>query len=129
MNFQTRRRNMCHVVLFAIPFLALPVFWILPLPQAIAVYAAILSVSTLLFWKIIQALMARVITGKEALLGAQGKVLEANHGRNPGKVQIGNEIWNADSKQSLRQGQLVIIRDVEGLQLMVEPISAGSNLG
>ena len=53
------RRNMCHVVLFAIPFLALPVFWILPLPQAIAVYAAILSVSTLLFWKIIQALSPR----------------------------------------------------------------------
>ena len=118
---------MCHVVLFAIPFLALPVFWILPLPQAIAVYAAILSVSTLLFWKIIQALMARVITGKEALLGAQGKVLEANHGRNPGKVQIRNEIWNADSKHSLCQGQLVIIKNVEGLQLMVEPISPGSN--
>ncbi len=118
---------MCHVLLLAIPFLALPVFWILPLSQAIAVYAAILSVSTLLFWKIIQALMARVITGKEALLGAQGKVLEAN-GRNSGKVQIGNEIWNADSKQSLCQGELVIIRDVEGLHLIVEPISAGSNL-
>jgi membrane protein implicated in regulation of membrane protease activity len=113
---------MCHVILFAVPFLALPVFWILPLPQAIAVYGTVLFVSTFLFWKIIQALMARVITGKEALLGAHGKVLEAR-GENSAKVEIGNEIWNAESIHPLPIGESVVVKEVNGLELIVEPSS------
>jgi membrane protein implicated in regulation of membrane protease activity len=113
---------MCHVILFAVPFLALPVFWILPLPQAIVVYGTVLFISTFLFWKIIQALMARVITGKEALLGARGKVLEAR-GENSAKVEIGNEIWNAESTHPLMIGQSVVVKEINGLELIVEPTS------
>jgi membrane protein implicated in regulation of membrane protease activity len=113
---------MCHVVLLAIPFLALPVFWILPLPQAIAVYGTVLFISIFLFWKIIQALMARVITGKEALLGARGKVLEAR-GESSAKVEIGSEIWNAESTHPLMIGQSVVVKEINGLELIVEPTS------
>lgn len=119
---------MCHVILFAIPFLALPVFWIFPLSQALLIYSAVLFFSLLLFWKIVQALMGRVITGKEGLLGAQGKILEVKRG-NSAKVEVGNEIWNADSKHSLWQGQWVTVKRVEGLLLIVEPVSASSNFG
>ncbi len=111
---------MCHVLLFAIPFLGLPLFWFLPLPQAGMIYGAIMLPSIFLYWKIYQALRVRVFTGREALVGVAGKVLKVDR-RNQATVEVGNEIWSAESAHSLRAGQPVIVRQINGLELIVEP--------
>ncbi|MBW1692110.1 MAG: hypothetical protein JRG73_19225 [Deltaproteobacteria bacterium] len=109
---------MCHVVLF-MPVLALPVFWLLPLPQAAGVYGVVLFLSIFLYWKVYQAMRRPVITGKESLVRADGRVLEADRPNRP-RVVVRNEIWNAESKHPLSVGEPVVVLSVRGLRLVVE---------
>lgn len=62
----------------------------------------------------------RVVTGKEALLGAEGEAVswEAHEGR----VRIHGEIWKAYASQSLQAGARVKVIGRQGLVLTVEPV-------
>jgi membrane-bound serine protease (ClpP class) len=55
-----------------------------------------------------------VVTGVEALVGAQAQVIDAGH------VLLGGERWNARGAQPLIPGATVRVRAVEGLTLTVE---------
>jgi membrane protein implicated in regulation of membrane protease activity len=109
---------MCHVLLL-MPLLTLPVFWLLPVYEASVVYGAILFISVLLYWKIYRAMTRKVITGKEALVGAAGRVLEADRPLRP-RVIVRSEIWNAESSHPLSAGEPVVILSVRGLRLTVD---------
>jgi len=69
------------------------------------------------------ALKARqraVVSGREELMGASGRVLEDFAG--DGRIHIHGENWHARSVQPLRRGQVVRVTGIDGLILQVEPI-------
>lgn len=69
------------------------------------------------------ALKARqraVVSGREQLIGASGRVLEDFDG--DGRIHIHGENWQATSVQPLKRGQAVRVIRIDGLVLHVEPI-------
>jgi membrane protein implicated in regulation of membrane protease activity len=108
---------MCHIFL-ALPVLALPLFFFLPLETALPIYLVILFVSGFLYYKIGAAMKAKVKTGKEEMIGEEAVVIKDI---NPeGKVTVCSEIWSAtgDGKQ-FRKGQKVKICGFYGLTALV----------
>ncbi len=78
------------------------------------------------------ALKARrrpVVSGREALAGAEGEAVE--HFRqglygHEGRVRVQGELWEARCPVPLRPGQRVLVRGRDGLVLEVEPAPAGA---
>jgi membrane-bound serine protease (ClpP class) len=60
-----------------------------------------------------------IVTGKEALLGAEGETLAWQ--QEEGRVRILGEIWRARASQPLAPGMRVKVINREGLVLFVEP--------
>jgi membrane-bound serine protease (ClpP class) len=63
----------------------------------------------------------KVVTGSQGLIGETGVVQTALAPE--GKVFVHGEIWNATASSSLPIGQLVVVRQIDGLTLQVDPIS------
>ena len=109
---------MCHLILF-IPAFALPLFWIFPLSTALPLYSFILGISLFIYFKIFQAMRQEVRTGREAMLGKKGVVIEDIVPE--GKIQYANEIWDATAKgKRFLKGEQVRISGIRGLWLLVE---------
>lgn len=79
----------------------------------------------------ISAIRKKIVTGREALIGFEGEVLEytRNEVSNQSQqmillVRIQGEIWQARSKADLKPGQKIRVMDIEGLLLTVEPIGS-----
>jgi membrane-bound serine protease (ClpP class) len=66
----------------------------------------------------------KVITGVQGLIGETGMVQSALSPQ--GKVFVRGEIWDAIASSNLPSGQLVVIRQIEGLTLHVEPVSVAA---
>lgn len=92
---------MCHLLL-ALPLLALPIFWIEPLPIAVSIYVPILAFSLWMYWFTMKAMRRPVETGREELLHSKGEVVDAS-GR-PIRVHVHGETWEAVSEDDLHPG-------------------------
>jgi len=98
---------MCHLIFF-LPIFGLPVFWIFPFNIALPVYVFIVGISMLLYYKIFQAMRARVRNGQEAMIGQSGVVLKNIDPE--GKIKYATEIWNAVAKgKKFLEGEKVVI--------------------
>jgi membrane-bound serine protease (ClpP class) len=64
----------------------------------------------------------KVVTGAQGLIGETGVVQTALSPQ--GKVFIHGELWDAIASSDLPTGQLVVVRNVDGLTLSVDPIAA-----
>ena len=90
---------------------------------SIAVLVSAMAVTALLFLLVLLLLLRSrkrpIVTGKEALLGAEGETLawQAEEGR----VRVKGEIWRARAAQPLAPGTRVKVTNREGLVLFVEP--------
>ncbi|MBW2000679.1 MAG: hypothetical protein JRJ29_22300 [Deltaproteobacteria bacterium] len=116
---------MCHLILF-LPVFSLPIFWLFPLSTALPLYLFILGLTFLLYFKIFQAMRRQVLTGKEAMMGKKGLVLEDVDPE--GKVLCASEIWDAVSTSgSLPKGHEVKIKGIRGLTLLVEGLREQRN--
>lgn len=62
---------------------------------------------------------AKIISGKEGIIGEIGTVQQAIKAGAPGKVEIQGELWNAESKEEIKPGEKVQIVKVAGLTLHV----------
>jgi len=62
----------------------------------------------------------KVVTGEQGLIGETGDVRIALSPH--GKVFVRGELWDAVSSSPLPTGQLVVVRQVHGLTLQVEPL-------
>lgn len=114
---------MCHLVL-ALPFLALPVLWLLPPEVGIATYAAIVALSAAVYVLALKAMRMPVSTGAESLLHATGSVRVAD--RHNLTVWIKSELWSAESMGAeCVEGDYVEVVAVDGLTLKVRKIEAG----
>ena len=64
------------------------------------------------------------VSGAESIVGGVGTVMEDFSGE--GRVWLEGEAWHARSGTPLVKGQAVIVRDMEGLIIDVEPVSESS---
>jgi len=114
--------KMCHLVFF-LPIFGLPVFWIFPFSIALPVYILIVGISMLLYYKIFQAMRAKLRNGQAAMLGKTGVVLQNIDPE--GKIRYASEIWNAVTEgKKFLAGEKVVIRGFSyGLRVIVaEPL-------
>jgi membrane protein implicated in regulation of membrane protease activity len=117
---------MCHLVLL-LPVIGLVVFWILPLPMAIVVYATILIVTALLYRAALLAMRCPVRTGSEGLIGETGRMIDISGGGKSALVH--GEIWRVENPKPLNVGELVRVLAIHGLSLSVEPIRSDKSTG
>ncbi|MHB8867300.1 MAG: NfeD family protein [Thermoleophilia bacterium] len=113
---------MCHLALL-LPVVGLGVFFVLPLPWALVSYLVIAGATVLLYKAVIDAMRRRVVTGREALLGARVDVRRVESNRLV--VCLGGELWSAQGAGfhdgGPRPGDLVVISQVRGNTLVVSP--------
>jgi membrane-bound serine protease (ClpP class) len=64
----------------------------------------------------------KVVTGSQGMIGEIGVARTALAPR--GKVFVHGEIWDAVSSATVAAGESVVVRNVDGLQLRVEPVAA-----
>jgi membrane protein implicated in regulation of membrane protease activity len=64
-------------------------------------------------------------TGAEAMIGMQAEVVSALHP--VGQVHVNGELWEARSTAGADVGDTVVVRGMEGLTLVVEPVTGGSS--
>lgn len=113
---------MCHLVL-ALPVLALPLLWLLPLGIAVPVYAVAVGISIAVY--AIAFITARLPAhnGMEAMLGASGSVLRLE-GRQV-VLQIRGELWSAEFEVGpVATGDKAVVVAYEGFQLKARKLDA-----
>lgn len=118
---------MCHLVLL-IPVFGLGVFFFLPLPYAAVIYLVICGASALLYRAVIKAMCRRVVTGTEALLGAQASVRRVDPGRMV--VCLRGELWTARPAGftgTPHPGEQVVVTEIRGNRLVVGPLAERSS--
>jgi membrane protein implicated in regulation of membrane protease activity len=108
---------MCHLLLL-MPLIALPLFWILPLTEAISLYSAIVVLSAWLYVYVFKALARPVVSGKEEIMHSVGKVIDVQG--HTLHVKVHSEIWTATSSDNLQPGDTVKVTGMEELKLKVE---------
>jgi membrane-bound serine protease (ClpP class) len=69
------------------------------------------------------------VTGREALIGVEGRARDAITPETPGSVRVRGELWRAASRCAIEPGQSVRILDVKGLTLDVEPLTISAPRG
>jgi membrane-bound serine protease (ClpP class) len=92
---------------------------LLPTPWGIAVViaAALCEAFELALWR--RVIRYRVRTGAEALVGMSAEVVQECTPR--GRVRLRGELWNAVSSAPAAVGETVVVREVDGLKLAVDP--------
>lgn len=70
----------------------------------------------------LRAMRRRMMSGKEAIIGLVGDVIET-HVDQSALVRIQGEIWKAHAECDLHVGDKIRVREIQGLDLSVEPIS------
>jgi membrane-bound serine protease (ClpP class) len=86
---------------------------------ALAVSIPLGFITAFLMTIALRARRNKVVTGSQGLIGETGVAQTALTPQ--GKVFVHGELWDAASSASVPAGQLVVVRDVDGLTLQVEP--------
>jgi membrane protein implicated in regulation of membrane protease activity len=109
-------------ILMLLPLLALPVFWLLPLTQAIAIYLCVVLLSAAMFRIMRKAKKLPPMTGAEYLVGKDAKVVSKSPPEHavPYLVRLDGELWSADSSDILQPGERVKITAVKSDCLIVK---------
>lgn len=108
-------------VLMVLPVVALPVFWLLPIGSAIAVFLVCVLLSGSMFWLMRRTDKMPVATGAEALVGQEVKVVSRMRSLGPPvyRVRASGEFWRARTEDAVEVGNVVTIVAVEGTTLWV----------
>ncbi|MBI3091471.1 MAG: NfeD family protein [Candidatus Tectomicrobia bacterium] len=108
---------MCHVLL-GMPAFGLILFWIVPLPWALAGYGFVNSLAVAMYLLVFQVMRKQSLCGSEAMIGKEVEVIGVC-GRNL-RVRYANELWEARAATAHAVGDVVRIRALRGLRLLVE---------
>jgi membrane-bound serine protease (ClpP class) len=103
--------------------------FLLPTPWNVfaVVAAAIIEVAEVGFW--LRFLRRyRVSTGAEGMIGELGEAVEAI-AAGSGRVRVHGELWAARADAEIAPGDRIRIAEVDGLTLVVEPVSQGTEKG
>lgn len=112
---------MCHLVLL-MPVMGLSAFWLMPMNIAIPSYVAVLLVSALVYWLILDAMKRPERDGFHSLIGTEAEVVSQLEpgGAAQYLVRTNGELWSARSTEVLRPKEKVNIAALDGLRLVVE---------
>lgn len=111
---------MCHLLL-ALPLLALPLFWIVPLSVALPAYGVVTGLSAVIYWYAIQAMNRPIQNGAGGMVGEIGEVIETRDGDL--RVRVHNEMWQAVPLGApLCKGDYLEVVGVEELTLRVQKL-------
>jgi membrane protein implicated in regulation of membrane protease activity len=114
---------MCHILLI-LPLLALPVFWIWPLPLALSVYGAVVGLSAVIYWYAILAMRQPRQNGPEGMIGTVGRVVIGELGEV--RSELHGELWPVVTTGPLRHGDRVKVVAAESSTLRVQKLDAGA---
>ncbi len=114
---------MCHV-LWMMPVLGLPLFWMFDFSVALSLYLGILALSGVVMVLTVASIRKPASSGIEAMHGEVAEVVEAIRRR--GRVRHRNEYWYAESRDPIDVGDQVRIVGHRGLCLQVERLRPGS---
>lgn len=89
---------------------------------ALAVSIPLGLITAFLMTIALKARRNKIVTGEQGLIGETGVAQTALSPQ--GKVFIRGELWDAVAASTLPVGQLVVVRQVDGLTLQVEPLGA-----
>lgn len=90
----------------------------LPVSSILAMIAVVLAFIFIIVRAVINVHKTKVTTGKEGMIGEAGRALTDI--TREGKVSIHGEIWNAESGSIIKQGDAVVVEDVNGMILKVK---------
>lgn len=119
---------MCHLPLL-MPIFGIPLFWLLPLEQALPIYGVILAISVWLYWVIFRSNKKPVKTGLARVLGTEAEVISR---LTPGHdaqyvVRTGGELWTACCPDDLQPGETVDVETAKGIRLVVKRRNDGAH--
>jgi membrane-bound serine protease (ClpP class) len=89
---------------------------------ALAVSIPLGLITAFLMTIALKARRNKVVTGAQGLVGETGVVQSALSPQ--GKVFVHGELWDATASSALPAGQLVVVRQIDGLTLQVDPLGA-----
>jgi len=89
---------------------------------ALAVSIPLGLITAFLMSVAVRARRNKVVTGEQALIGEIGIAQSAL--TPAGKIFVRGELWDAVSPEPIPAGERVVVRQIEGLTLHVEPVSA-----
>ncbi|MDP2729918.1 MAG: NfeD family protein [Dehalococcoidales bacterium] len=112
----------CHAI-FLLPFVGLPLFWLLPLGYALPINSVLWLATPFLYRIIMRAMKKPVQDGFQSLVGTQAEVVSRLETGHPAGylVRARGELWNAYSSGTLETGEMVNIVATKGIGLVVEP--------
>lgn len=59
-------------------------------------------------------------TNSDRFIGREGVVIKDIRDNEYGKVDVSGDVWTATSKSAIKEGTKVIVKDIEGVKLVVE---------
>ena len=95
------------------------------LATALAVSVPMGLITVFLMSIALKARRNKIVTGEQGMIGETGVAQTALAPR--GKVFVHGEVWDAVSSAAVAPGESVVVRRVEGLQLLVDPVSSPAN--
>lgn len=91
---------MCHLIL-ALPFIALPMLWLLPLSIGVPLYGVVLALAVAVYVMAFRTMRRPVTTGTQALMHAVGTVRSVDP--RLAQVWVASESWSATCADTDRQ--------------------------
>jgi membrane protein implicated in regulation of membrane protease activity len=119
----------CHAV-FLLPFVGIPLFWLLPLGYALPINLVIWLASPFLFRVIRRALKRPPAEdGFRSLIGTEAEVVSKQTLGHSTKylVRAQGELWSAYSTDTLQPGEQVDLVAVRGIGVVVKRAEPGSH--
>lgn len=108
---------MCHL-LWMLPILGLPLFWIFDFYTALLIYLGVLTLTGVTLYLTIQSIRQAPQSGIEGMQGEIVEVIEASGAH--GRVRYHNTLWYAAAREPIAVGEKVRIIGNKGLCLIVE---------
>lgn len=108
---------MCHL-LWILPVLALPLFWIFDFYTALPIYLGVVALSGITLYLTVQSIRQAPQSGIEGMKGEIVEVMEASGSR--GRVRYHNTLWYVAAREPIAIGEKVRIIGNRGLSLIVE---------
>ena len=118
----------CHAV-FLLPFMGIPLFWLVPLEYALPVNIVTWVVSPFLYRLLRRAMRGPPVDdGFGSLVGTQTEVISRLAAGRSAKylVRAQGELWSAYSTDVLEVGETVNIVAVKGIRMVIERAENGS---
>ncbi len=122
----------CHAILI-LPFVGIPLFWLLPLEYALPINIAAWLATPFLYRVIRKSMRKPLQDGFRSLIGTRAEVVSKSDTDHSAKYLVRakgeGELWTAYSTDTLELGEQVSIVAVKGIGVVVERAGTDSHLG